>query len=85
MAFPERAAKIFSNLEQTRGGKRNEARFGARLEGVGPRWQAIESLFEIESRRLGFGREPDAPLPRAGAFRRPGPAQRGLFDGPLTL
>ncbi len=80
-AFPDRAARVFSNLEQTRGGKRNESRFGARMEGVGPRWQAIEGLFAVECRRLGFNRGEDAP-PRTSTFRRPAPAQKGLFDGP---
>jgi DNA repair photolyase len=80
-AFPDRAARVFSNLEQTRGGKRNESRFGARMEGVGPRWQAIESLFAVECRRLGLNRGEDAP-PRTSTFRRPAPAQKGLFDGP---
>ncbi|HTY43570.1 MAG TPA: PA0069 family radical SAM protein [Thermoanaerobaculia bacterium] len=80
-AFPDRAARIFSNLEQARGGKRNESRFGARMEGTGPRWQAIESLFEVECRRLGFN--PDENGSRhTSTYRRPQPAQRGLFDEP---
>jgi DNA repair photolyase len=79
-AFPDRAARVWSNLRQTRGGKENESRFGARMEGVGPRWEAIESLFEIECRRLGFNREAHEDRPRTVTFRRPGPAQRGLFD-----
>ncbi len=79
-AFPDRAARIWSNLEQTRGGKKNESRFGARMEGVGPRWAAIESLFEIECRRLGINQHPHEKRPRTSTFRRPGPVQRGLFD-----
>jgi DNA repair photolyase len=81
-AFPDRAARVWSSLEQARGGKRNESRFGARMEGVGPRWEAIEGLFEIECRRLGFNREPQEEKRRASAFRRPGPAQRRLFEAP---
>jgi DNA repair photolyase len=80
-AFPDRARRIWSNLEQTRGGKRNESRFGARMEGVGPRWAAIESLFDIECRRLGINEEPHEDKPPASTFRRPGPAQGRLFDG----
>ncbi len=79
-AFPDRAARIWSNLEQTRGGKKNESRFGARMEGVGPRWAASESLFEIECRRLGIKQHPHEARPRTSTFRRPGPVQRGLFD-----
>jgi DNA repair photolyase len=78
-AFPDRAARIFSNLEQTRGGKRNETRFGARMEGVGPRWQAIESLFDVECRRLGLNRA-DTRTMHTSTYRRPAPAQKGLFD-----
>jgi DNA repair photolyase len=78
-AFPDRAARIFSNLEQTRGGKRNESRFGARMEGTGPRWQAIESLFDVECRRLGFNRA-DTGTRHTSTYRRPAPAQKGLFD-----
>jgi DNA repair photolyase len=80
-AFPDRAARIFSNLEQTRGGKRNESRFGARMEGIGPRWQAIESLFEVECRRLGLNRA-DGKTMHTSTYRRPAPAQKGLFDEP---
>ena len=79
-AFPDRAARIWSNLEQTRGGKRNESRFGARMEGVGPRWAAIESLFDIECRRLGINQEPGEEKPRTSTFRRSAGAQPGLFD-----
>jgi DNA repair photolyase len=79
-AFPDRAARIWSNLEQTRGGKRNESRFGARMEGVGPRWAAIESLFDIECRRLGINQEPGGEKPRTSTFRRSVGLQPGLFD-----
>jgi DNA repair photolyase len=78
-AYPDRAARIFSNLEQTRGGKRNESRFGARMEGAGPRWEAIESLFSVECRRLGLN-SGDGDPPHTSTFRRPAPAQKGLFD-----
>ena len=79
-AFPGRAAKIFSNLQQTRGGKRNESRFGDRMEGVGPRWRAIETLFEVECRRHGFEVGEREKPRRTSTFRRPGPAQARLFD-----
>jgi len=79
-AYPDRAARVFSNLEQMRGGRRNDSRFGSRMEGVGPRWQAIESLFEVECRRLGLNRDGEMH-PRTGTFRRPAPGQGSLFDG----
>jgi DNA repair photolyase len=78
-SYPDRASKVWSSIEQARGGKRNEYRFGARMEGVGPRWAAIENLFEIERRRLGYG-EDDDDEPRTSTFRRPPGPQPGLFD-----
>ncbi len=79
-AFPERASKIFSALREVRAGKLNEASFGARMRGTGPRWRAIERLFEIHRRRLGLGstngvEEIEPRRPR-------GETQRGLFDEP---
>jgi DNA repair photolyase len=78
-ALPDRASRVWSNLEQTRGGKRNESRFGARMEGIGPRWAAIESLFEIECRRLGFNLPDEEKRARTSKFRRPR-SQATLFD-----
>lgn len=75
-AFPERSAKVLAALRETRGGKLSESRFGARMTGKGPRWSAIEQLFELERRRLGFEEEP-ADDARAGLPPdRDGPAAR---------
>jgi len=56
-AFPLRASKIWSAIQQVRGGKFNESRFHERMHGAGPRWAAIRSLFDVECRRLGFNEE----------------------------
>jgi DNA repair photolyase len=56
-AFPRRASKIWSAIQQVRGGRLNESQFGLRMRGVGPRWGAIHDLFELECRRLGFNEE----------------------------
>src|SRR5262249_13838978 len=77
-AFPARAAHIWSSIEEVRGGKRNDPRFGMRMVGRGPRWAAIETLFEVECRRLGFNAEDERP--RTSRFRRPRPAQGSLFE-----
>ncbi|HZJ70965.1 MAG TPA: PA0069 family radical SAM protein [Planctomycetota bacterium] len=80
-AVPLRAGKVLSALAELHGGRLNDPRFGSRMRGSGPRWQAIESLFELHCRRLGLnerrvGREGDeAPRP---TFRRPDP-QGTLF------
>lgn len=78
-AFPDRAARVWSAISQTRGGKLNESEFGKRMHGVGPRWEAIESLFEAQCRRLGFNEERTGSH-HANTFRRPR-AQRELFEG----
>jgi hypothetical protein len=54
-------------------------RFGARMGGVGPRWKAVEALFEAEKRRIGFRDDEEPSLPRTARFERP-PRQRSLFD-----
>ena len=53
-AFPERAKKIESAILDMRGGKMNNSRFGERMSGHGPRWEAVERLFEIQCRKLGL-------------------------------
>jgi DNA repair photolyase len=79
---PERVRKIEHAIEELRGGggRMNDSRFGARFRGQGERWRAIESLFELHRRRLGFNEErtegmgDDAPT----TFVRP-TRQLGLF------
>jgi DNA repair photolyase len=79
-AFPDRARRIWHAIEEMHGGKRNETRFHDRMVGSGPRWQAIEALFEAQCRRLGLNtnlseKADDEP----SAFRRPSP-QSELFS-----
>jgi DNA repair photolyase len=76
-AVPLRAAKVMHAIEDMRGGQRNDSRFGSRMRGQGPRWAAIEAMFEAHRRRLGLAHSPSEP-PRA-TFRRPR-AQRELFE-----
>jgi DNA repair photolyase len=76
-AFPRRARKVFHAIEEMRGGKRNESGFGKRMHGIGPRWQAIEALFETQCRRLGLNVREGAEMP--SGFRRP-ERQASLFD-----
>jgi DNA repair photolyase len=79
-AFPERARKVWGAIQQTRGGKFNESRFGLRMHGVGPRWEAIRNLFDVECRRLGFNEERvgEKGEQKETTFRRPG-TQWDLF------
>jgi DNA repair photolyase len=89
-ALPDRARKIFHAIEEMRGGKRNETAFHDRMVGRGARWEAIESLFEVECRRLGLSThhgdsedddedEDDSPGGAPSPFRRPS-AQGALFE-----
>jgi DNA repair photolyase len=76
-AFPLRAKKIWSGIAQMREGRRNDSRFGKRMSGRGPRWEAVARVFEMEARRLGF-RKDSEEMPRTGTYRRP-ERQKGLF------
>ncbi|HLT38801.1 MAG TPA: PA0069 family radical SAM protein, partial [Enhygromyxa sp.] len=78
-AVPLRAAKVLHAIEDMRDGKRNDPRFGARMRGQGPRWAAIEAMFEAHCRRLGFGSRPSRDQQPRSTFRRPR-AQRELFE-----
>jgi DNA repair photolyase len=53
-AYPDRAAKVWSQIREVRGGRENDARIGRRMSGEGPRWRAIEDLFRLTCRRLGM-------------------------------
>jgi DNA repair photolyase len=79
-AFPERAQRVRNAVMEVRGGKMNESAFGARFAGRGPRWAAIEQMFEVHARRLGLPtRERVAVAAGSTTFRRPS-AQQDLFD-----
>jgi DNA repair photolyase len=72
-AIPLRANKLVHAIEDMRGGKHHDARFGARMRGQGPRWAAIEGLFAAHCKRLGLAHEGEVrkldALP--STFRRP--------------
>jgi len=56
-ACPDRYDKVVRAIRELRGGRLNEPRPGARGEGLGARWAAIEALFDLECRRLGLDRD----------------------------
>jgi DNA repair photolyase len=71
--MPERVRKIEHAVVELRGGSgaMNDARFGSRFVGQGERWKAIEALFDLHYRRLGYG-DPDDDRPDPPTtFRRP--------------
>ncbi len=72
---PLRADKVFNTLAETRGGTSGARGFGERMRGAGPRWEAVDNLFKLHCRRLGFAireRDDEAPPP-------PAPRQQDLF------
>lgn len=81
-AVPLRAGRVLAQIRQVRGGRMNDARFGHRMQGEGPRWRAIEDLFAVHHRRLGFLGSMELSVGNPGnasSFRRPA-AQRDLFE-----
>jgi DNA repair photolyase len=84
--LPLRAEHVLSGIRDVRDGEMNDAKFGQRMRGQGPRWAAIEGLFDVHRRRLGFvDAERDADACErfeleGTTFRRPGNGQLGLFE-----
>jgi len=68
--MPLRAAHVMSLVQQARGGRDNDPRFGHRMRGAGPWAAMLRARFELARKRLGLdgSREPDLDLSR---FCRP--------------
>ena len=73
--FPDRRAHVLSRINDVRGGKLNDARFGSRMRGEGPAAELVASLFRAARDRAGIPRV--GPSLRTDAFRRKG--QLDLF------
>lgn len=69
-AFPDRANKVWHQIEQSHGGKVNDSQFGRRMRGEGPLAQLIADQYKTYTKKLGLTHE------RLGLdctiFRRPG-------------
>ena len=74
---PERRAKVLHRIQEVRGGRLNDPRFGSRMRGSGLYAEQLHALFATASRRAGL----DGPRPTlsSAAFRRPGGEQMALF------
>jgi DNA repair photolyase len=66
---PLRAAHVMSLIQQLRGGRDNDPRFGARMRGSGQFADLMERRFALAVARLGLNRE-RAPMDRS-RFRPP--------------
>jgi DNA repair photolyase len=75
--YPERAAHVMSLVNQSRGGKDNDPRFGHRMRGSGPYAELIAQRFRIAARRHGLDgtRWPEADVTQ---FRGAPPPARQL-------
>ena len=75
--FPLRKDKVLSGIRAVRDGDLNNAEFGTRMRGSGPRADQIEKLFEVGCRKAGLNRT-ELQLSTT-AFRRPGGVQMELM------
>jgi len=51
---PERAQKVLSAIKDIRGGKLNDANFGSRFEGEGPRAESMRAMYDLYAKKFGF-------------------------------
>ena len=69
--LPTKADRIMNRIREARGGKLNSSVFGERMRGKGEYWAAIERLFRIHCKRLGFNQKHRGEAPVHTTFRRP--------------
>jgi len=62
--YPERAAHVMSLVQQMRGGRDYDSRFGTRMRGEGPFADLVAARFARAHRRLGYGRLPELDCSR---------------------
>ncbi len=82
IAFPDRAQKILNAVRDMRGGAMNRSKFGERMSGSGPRWEAAHRLFEIQCTRLGLHGNSEQESTKAIRPLFPAAAERA-FQGSL--
>jgi DNA repair photolyase len=54
--LPTKAERVLSHIREARDGKLNSSEFGKRMRGSGEYWRALENLFRLYCKRLGFNR-----------------------------
>jgi len=74
---PLQKEKILGRIREMRGGKLNDPNFKSRMRAEGPYADHMRRLFEVSYRKAGMSST--KPALTAEFFRRPGPAQLGLF------
>jgi DNA repair photolyase len=89
--FPDRAQRVLHRIEDLRGGKRNDPRFGSRMRGSGIWADLLRQRFALAARKAGLNRQRlaldtkqfTAPARSSGPIFSAGPPsspQLGLFD-----
>ena len=74
--FPHQKLKIFSRIQDIRGGRVNENEFHARMRGRGEFAKLIDNLFATACRKVRF---PNPPTLNTASFRNPKNRQPTLF------
>lgn len=75
--FPDRKEKVLNRIRDIRNGKLYESEFGERFHGKGEFANQIRSMFGIQTKKLGFNKNPISLS--AKHFRRPEKGQLNLF------
>jgi len=75
--FPDRKENVLNRIRSLRGGKLNQADFGARMHGQGIWAEQLQRMFEIATRKHGLNQR-DYQL-STEHFRRPGGTQLSLL------
>ena len=65
---PDRREKVLNQIRELRGGALNDARFGSRMRGEGPRAEQLSQLFAVACRKAGL--ETRFPELSTASFRR---------------
>ena len=76
--YPDRARHVMSLINQARGGKDYDARFGTRMRGTGPYAELLRHRFELAGRKLGFDPARERHALATDLFRPPRPASPQL-------
>jgi DNA repair photolyase len=79
--YPDRAKHVMSLINQTRGGKDYDSRFGQRMSGTGPYAELLRTRFELARRKCGFDSARDRHDLTTNLFRPPAPDQSQLTLG----
>jgi DNA repair photolyase len=78
--YPDRAAHIMSLINQARGGKDYDSRFGVRMKGTGAYAELLRARFDLAVRKLGLESSDERYDLDTSKFRPP-----GLAGSQLTL